>query len=87
MLLALCDDLESHMHFASLMALAVIMGRIATMPESKSTRARNILGLRQILTLHKSDECQVTTQRPVAQRYLASLFILIILFQTRINNT
>lgn len=60
MLLALCEDLESHMHFGSLMALAVIVGRIAAMPESENTRARNIVGLRQILTLHKSysDECQ-----------------------------
>lgn len=50
------------MHFGSLMALAVIVGSIANdvMPESKKSRARNILGLRQILTLQKSylNKCQ-----------------------------
>lgn len=55
MLLALCEDLEPHVHFGSLMALAEIVGIAAdVMPESKKSRAKNILGLRQILTLHKS---------------------------------
>lgn len=43
------------MHFGSLMDLAEIVGIAAdVMPESKKSRAKNILGLRQILTLHKS---------------------------------
>lgn len=60
MLLALCEDLEPHVHSWSLTALAVIVGRVAAMPEIKMSRARNILGLRQSLTLHKSylNKCQ-----------------------------
>lgn len=44
MLLALCEDLEPHMHFGSLMALAETVGRIVAdvMLESKKSGARNI---------------------------------------------
>lgn len=60
MILALCEDLEPHMDSGSLMALAVIVGRIVAMLESKKSRASNVRGLRQTLTLHKSylNTCQ-----------------------------
>lgn len=54
MILALCEDLEPHVDSVSLMALAVIVGRIVAMLESTKSRASNVLGLRQTLMLHKS---------------------------------